>query len=129
MLPDQSGTLPYLKSLSNCLHTVITGGYTVNFEVIDKGLYSSQTNQVYQPAEIKTMNFFHFEGLSAPHEKVVLYIIETRDGQKGTLVKSYDTYADPVLESYLLSLKRNRAIPIKNEVVPQATRLENQPHD
>ncbi|WP_315822237.1 hypothetical protein [Paraflavitalea speifideaquila] len=68
--------------MSNCLHTVVTGGYTVNFEVVDTGLYSSLTKQVYQPAEIKAMNFFHFEGLSAAHEKVILYIIETRDGQK-----------------------------------------------
>lgn len=105
MSDHQSVQLPYLKSLSHCLNKIKTGGYTENFKVINNELFSVHKKQVYQPAEIKVMNSFRFEGLSDPKEKVVMYIIETRDGLKGTLVEPYNMYKDPGVDDFMVAVK------------------------
>jgi len=105
MLNTQSVQLPYLKSLSNCLNKVKTGGYTENFKVVNNELFSVHKKQAYQPAEIKVMNSFRFEGLSDPKEKVVMYIIETCDGLKGTLVEPYNMYKDPGVDAFMVAVR------------------------
>lgn len=109
MFNYQSDQLPYLKSLTNCLNKVRTDGYTGNFKVVNNGLCSLDTQHVYQPADIKTMNFFRFEGIADPKENAVMYIIETCDGLKGTLVNPYDDkYADPGIEAFMGAVKNSR---------------------
>ncbi|AXY78385.1 hypothetical protein D3H65_32275 [Paraflavitalea soli] len=100
----QSVELPYLKSLSHCLDKIKTGGYTENFKVVNNELFSVHRKQVYQPTEIKVMNTFRFERLSDPGEKVVMYIIETCDGLKGTMVEPYNRYKDPGVEAFIVAV-------------------------
>lgn len=105
MFISQSEQLPYLKSLSHCLNKIRTGGYTESFEAVDSGLCSLQTKRVYQPGEVKVVNFFRFEGVSDHRENAIMYIIETCDGLKGTLVKPYDPYVDPAIDAFIVEGK------------------------
>jgi len=68
---------------------MVGDGYTDDFKATVKGLLSKKTNRVYKPQEIKVVNFFRFEGNANPEDDAIMYIIETVDGQKGTLVNSY----------------------------------------
>ncbi len=90
----QNTTMPYMKSLHSCLNRVIGDGYTDDFKPTVKGLQSKKTNRVYRPQEINIVNFFRFEGNSNPEDNVIMYIIETVDGVKGTLVNSYGNKND-----------------------------------
>jgi hypothetical protein len=123
-MPDKiSVQLPYLKSLSHCLNKIKTGGYTENFEVVNNELFSVHNNHAYRPAEIKVMNSFRFEGLSDPKEKIVMYIIETCDGLKGTLVEPYNMCKDPGVDAFMVAVRDQYSKKLnKNEVD------RNQPH-
>jgi len=95
-------TMPYMKSLYSCLNRMVGEGYTDDFQPTVKGLQSKATNRIYRPHEIKIVNFFRFEGNSNPADNVVMYIIETVDGLKGTLVNSYGLYNDKVGNLFML---------------------------
>ena len=88
MLKDQSNQLPYLKSLTNCLNKIRTGGYTESFKRVAKGLRAQHSQQVYPPGAYRIINTFQIEGLSRPGQNAVISIIETIDGLKGTLVNA-----------------------------------------
>ena len=87
----ENTTMPYMTSLHSCLNRIVGDGYTDKFEPTVKGLQSATTNRVYKPQEVKVVSFFRFEGNSNPENNSTLYIIETIDGQKGTLVNSYQS--------------------------------------
>ena len=85
----ENSTMPYMTSLNSCLNRIVGDGYTDAFKPTMKGLQSSITNRVYKPQEVKVISFFRFEGNTNPQDNAIMYIIETVDGLKGTLVNSY----------------------------------------
>lgn len=94
MITNEHNRLPYMKSLTACLSHMVNEGYTEDFQVTDKGLVSIQKTVSYLPEQIEVVNFYRFEGESDPADNAILYVIETNDGTKGTLVDSYGTYND-----------------------------------
>lgn len=103
----ESTTMPYMKSLYSCLNSMIGEGYTEDFKLTAKGIHSKRMNRTYEPHEIKIVNFFRFEGNSNPEDNVIMYILETADGQKGTLIKSCETYHEDIVESLFLPESKN----------------------
>lgn len=87
------GNAFYLKSLATCLHKITGDGYTDNFVATANGFRSYSTNKTYLPEEIKIINSFWFESnVSSDQDKTAaLHLIETRDGNKGTLVDTGNT--------------------------------------
>jgi hypothetical protein len=85
----ENATMPYITSLNSCLNRVMGDGYTDDFRPVGKGIQSKKTNRIYLQSEIKIINYFRFEGNTNPDDNVTMYIIETADGVKGTLVNSY----------------------------------------
>ena len=98
---ENNDMIPHMKSLSACLNKMVLDGYDDDFKVNDKGLKSLKTNKVYQPNEIHISNFFRFEGQSDPNDNTILYVIESEDGAKGTVVDAYGPYADTKLTEFL----------------------------
>ena len=98
---ENNDLIPHMKSLSSCLNKMVIDGYDDDFKISDKGLKSLRTEKVYQPEEIHVINFFRFEGQSDPNDNTILYVIETNDGLKGTLVDAYGAYADRKLGEFM----------------------------
>ena len=94
MIVNENNSMPYMKSLATCLNRMVTDGYTEDFIVTDNGLEALQHHQHYSPQQIQVVNFYRFEGESDPDDNAILYVIETEDGTKGTLVDAYGTYND-----------------------------------
>lgn len=92
---------PYMKTLALCLNKVIKDGYTEDFKVSDSGLVALQDNQKYAPEQVHVVNFFRFEGFSDPADNSILYVIETSDGKKGTLIDAYGPYADEKVNKFM----------------------------
>ncbi|MGZ3839031.1 MAG: hypothetical protein ACXVMS_11665 [Flavisolibacter sp.] len=90
-----------MKSLSNCLNRMVREGYTEDFTITEQGLESLQHHLHYTPDKIQVVNFYRFEGESDPGDNAILYIIETSDGTKGTLVDAYGTYNDTKLTRFM----------------------------
>src|SRR5690606_19369186 len=97
-----------MSTLSARTNQAVIDGYTESFKVEGKGLTgsSSADQKFYQPAEIKIENFYRFEGYSDPNDNVILYLIQTSDGRKGTLIDSYGAYADNKLSEFIKEVEQ-----------------------
>src|SRR4051812_2109451 len=80
-----------MKSLAELTNKAAKNGYTESFQVKGSMLHSQSTEKDYGPEEVKIMDFYRFEGESDPADNAILYVLETSDGHKGSLVDAYGT--------------------------------------
>jgi hypothetical protein len=90
-----------MKSLASCLNKLVLDGYEKDFKASDQGLICLHNDKTYRPEEVHVVNFFRFEGASDPADNAILYVIETNDGIKGTLVDAYGPYADIKVNKFM----------------------------
>ncbi len=83
-----------MNTLVSCLNTLMASGFETQFKTTKNGLKSLTTEITYQPEEIKVLNFYRFEGESDPADNSILYAIETKNGERGTLTDAYGPYSD-----------------------------------
>ena len=105
MIVNENSSMPYMKSLTSCLNKMISDGYTDDFKITAEGMRSLRTDKPYQPTDVDIVNFFRFEGMSNPDDMAIMYVIETHDGLKGTLIDAYGTYADPDVNQFILEVE------------------------
>jgi len=99
---EENWRMPYLKSLANCLKKMMVAGYTEIFKKNDKGLVSLNTSKTYCGDDIKTINSFRFEGPVGSQSRATMYVIETRDGLKGTMVDTEEIRkSDPDINAFI----------------------------
>ncbi len=103
-----------MKSLATCLNKMVNDGYAEDFAITDEGLKSLNKDRVYKPEQIKVTNFFRFEGISDPDDMSILYVIETDDGTKGTLIDSYGTYSDHDIAKFMKDVESIQKKVVKN---------------
>lgn len=101
MIVNENNDMPYMKSLATCLNKMVVDGYTNDFKVTDKGLFCLQKEKSYKPKQVHIVNFFRFEGNSDPDDNAILYVIETNDGTRGTLVDGYGVYTDGNVNDFM----------------------------
>lgn len=82
----ENNTMPYVKSYYSCLNRLIGDGYDENFQFSPLGIQSKKSKRVYKAGEFKVLNLFRFEGSGNDADNVLLYMLETSDGLKGTLI-------------------------------------------
>ncbi len=90
-----------MKTLASCLNKLVIDGYTEDFKASERGLLSLQHERLYEARDVNVVNFFRFEGASDPADNSILYVIETNDGLKGTLVDAYGPYSDITVEKFM----------------------------
>lgn len=106
MLFNENNSMPYMKSLATCVNRIIRDGYTEDFKITEQGLESMDQQKKFGPEQIKIVNFFRFEGMSDPDDNAVLYVIETIDGTKGTLIDAYGIYNDARIGRFIKDVER-----------------------
>lgn len=101
-----------MSTLSSRTNQAVIDGYTESFKVEGKGLTGSSTSdsKYYGPAEVKIENFYRFEGYSDPNDNAILYLIETKDGRKGTLIDSYGAYSDNKISEFIKAVEEIQKI-------------------
>jgi ribosomal protein S8 len=114
MIVNENNSMPYMKSLANCLKKMVTEGYTEDFQITEEGLESLRKHSNYKPEQIQVVNFFRFEGESDPDDNAILYVIETDDGTKGTLIDAYGVYNDPKVSRFMKDVETIQKRNIKN---------------
>jgi hypothetical protein len=90
-----------MKTLSECMNSLLQEGYKENFMVKEAGLYAPESKKIYSPEEITIVSFYRFEGNSDPADNSILYAIETKDGVKGLLTDSYGSSANSLIAEYI----------------------------
>lgn len=101
MIVNENNSQPYMKSLSTCLNKMISDGYDEDYKVTERGLESLHKGIVYQPEQVQIVNFFRFEGMSDPDDNAILYVVETNDGGKGTIIDGYGIYMDAKITAFM----------------------------
>jgi hypothetical protein len=105
MKTDYNRATPYIKSMVSCLSKVVDDGYKEDFKATREGLESVSTHKLYAADEVRVVTSFRFEGFSDPADSAVLYVIETTDGVKGTLIDGCGNWADPLVYKFILDVE------------------------
>lgn len=108
--------VPFMNTLTYCVNKAVKDGYTKNFKIQSRGLCTDDSDTYYQPEQIKVSNYFRFEGQSDPGDNSILYIIETADGEKGTLIDAYGAYADPNVNKFMQQVEDLQKKTTKSEL-------------
>ncbi len=93
--------VPYMNTLTQCVNKMVKEGYTDSYKVTSSGLRSDRSEQTYTPSQVRVINFYRFEGQSDPGDNTILYVIETEDGSKGTLIDAYGPYSDAKVNAFM----------------------------
>src|ERR1700712_3302086 len=98
-------TIPFMSPLSDRVNKAMRDGYTANMKVTKQGLYVEAKDETYTPAEVRIIDFYRFEGQSDPADNSIMYVVETADGLKGTLVDAYGAYADENVNKFMTEVE------------------------
>ena len=101
----QPQEVPWMKSLSSCINKMKADGFNEDFQVTKKGLTNYSEEKFYNPEQVKIVNFYRFEGVSDPGDNSILYVIETDDGTRGTLVDAYGAYSDSSVSKFIVDVE------------------------
>lgn len=99
---------PYLRSLAACLNRMAGQGYDQTFRATKEGLMCETNHQTYGMNQVSIVSFFRFAGNSNPRDNASIYLIETSDGLKGTLVELSHRIARLPYASMLNSVWTNK---------------------
>ena len=100
-MKDSGDSTQNMTSLSECITNALESGYSENFRVVSKGLTTDDGKSIYQPQDVAIVNFYRFEGYSNPSDNSILYLVETNDGLKGTLIDAYGVYAGADFSTFI----------------------------
>jgi hypothetical protein len=85
-------------------------GYVEEFQMCDEGLKSLRTEKVFQPEDIIVVERQRFEGMSDPDDMAILYVIETKNGLKGTIVDAFGIYSNKELLEFMNKVKDQKVV-------------------
>lgn len=98
MLFSDPNAKPYLKSLTACHTKVVQEGFTEDFQVAGKGLLGVASGRFYTTDSVEVITCLNFKTKGKRNAAAVLFLIETNDGLKGTLVDTYERESGPVAQ-------------------------------
>ncbi|MBD1260539.1 hypothetical protein HZY62_08055 [Maribacter polysiphoniae] len=79
----------HLKSEKDYIQHYVEKGYINSYRAADNMLISPETTMDYNPMDVHIVAEHRFEGFSNPSDMSILYVIETKDGGKGTVLANY----------------------------------------
>jgi hypothetical protein len=90
-----------MATMVSCMNKLISEGFTENFIAHERGIEAPTKKKLYMPEDVRIVNFYRFEGESDPADNSILYVIETQDGIRGTLVDAYGPYSNPKVSKFI----------------------------
>ena len=101
-----------MKDLASCVNQMKQEGYKEDFQVTEEGLHTFDKSKSYRADQVRIVSFYRFEGESDPGDNTILYVIETDDGTKGTLVDGYGTYADENVSKFIVQVEKIQKVKV-----------------
>lgn len=83
-------------TLTEALNGLRDQGFTRDYNLKNDRLTCQQDDLELHPDDFDIVNVFRFEGETDPGDEAVLYAVESKDGQKGTLVDAYGPYSEAI---------------------------------
>lgn len=91
----------YKTPLAQKIKELESEGFTTQYKFENNSLINLNKGYHYNPDEIRLVHEYRFEGESNPADMSILYVIEGKNGDKGTIVNAYGTYANEELDHYI----------------------------
>ena len=110
--PEKPDEIPWMQDLASCVNRMKEEGYKEDFQVNEKGLSTFDNAKTYKPDEVSIVSFYRFEGVSDPGDNTILYLIETNDGTKGTLVDGYGAYAGEDVSKFIVEVEKIQKVKV-----------------
>ncbi|MCH8534692.1 MAG: phosphoribosylpyrophosphate synthetase [Flavobacteriaceae bacterium] len=82
------------KTLSERINELKNEGFTEDFDIKDDAIVNYKRKTSYNADQVSILQHFRFEGETNPSDSSIMYVIETNDGKKGTLVDGYGSNSD-----------------------------------
>lgn len=105
MKTKETQDIPWMQGLASCTNKMKEEGFSEDFQVLNNKLTTFNESKSYGPEEVKIVNFYRFEGVSDPGDNTILYVMETADGTKGTLVDGYGAYASQDASKFIVAVE------------------------
>ena len=93
------------KTMAEAVEDLRKRGFAANFEFLDKTFRAVNSGKTFQPDELTIVEHHRFEGVSDPDDMSVLYVIQAKDGTRGTIADAFGPQANPDLGSFLKRVK------------------------
>ena len=100
----------FMNNEENLMTKLEKHGYTEQYRVEKDRLVSLTTKKKYKATDVKSANFYRFEGISDPDDMSILYAIETSDGSKGTLTDAYGRYSDEDTGAFMKKVETEKKL-------------------
>lgn len=100
---------PTEETLVQVLERLKNEGFTLDFNLESDCIRCGPENLRLTPEEFEIVKTVRLEGMSDPDDNLIVYAIESKDGQKGTLLSPYGVYAEDSTSAELaakLTVKR-----------------------
>lgn len=97
---NNKGPVPLITTLSTCLSKVVSEGFREPFKVTTRGLYATSRSRYYRPEQVQIISSHRFEGGEEKGDNTMMYVLETSDGLKGTLVNA-NAYSDGMVIRFI----------------------------
>ena len=92
----------YRTPMTARLKCLCENGFDKEFQIVEnEGLKCLQTGEIFTQDEIKILERQRYEGISDPDDMAILYVVETSNGLKGTVVNAFGLYADANLSEFM----------------------------
>ncbi len=98
MLFTESNEQPYLKSLTSCRNKMMEEGFAEDFTVAGKGLLAKASGRFYTTDAVEIITRMQFKARGKRNAAAVLFVIQIKDGLKGTLVDTTEKEKGPLAQ-------------------------------
>lgn len=93
------------QTLSEAITDLKEIGYTQDLNLCETGIQDKKLKRMHKGKDFNVVKYYRFEGMSDPDDNVVLYVIETKAGDKGLLVDAYGAYSGNVSKDIIDKLR------------------------
>lgn len=83
-------------TLTEALEGLRKQGFTQDYNLKPDCLHCQSDNIELRPADFDIVDVYRFEGMTDPGDSTVLYAIEAKNGNKGTLMDAYGAYSESI---------------------------------
>ncbi|WP_299399237.1 hypothetical protein [uncultured Gelidibacter sp.] len=91
----------YAKNEIDYIRRYEAAGFTDQYRIVENQLENLETKNRYAPQDVTILREHRYEGFSNPSDTSLLYVIQTKDGSKGTMLASYGADGNDSIHEFM----------------------------
>jgi hypothetical protein len=96
------------NTLSEAVEKLKQRGFSHNFRINEQGELIETGKSSYEPSDIKLIEFHRFEGTSDPADMSIVYALETKTGERGTVVDSFGVDGSETISTFMNKVEQKQ---------------------